>query len=308
MARNKARRPGSPSGSASAGGGSLARPEATAEGDVRGIFASSRGSAAELPGAPAAPAAERLTDPGAEWQDAPALADAARASAAGEQASAGASAPGSRAVRPLAAKRGGAVRDHRSAGWRGIIGGLIGGGIVALLAYLLPQESPGLAEVRGQLDQLRQNVSQIEQPVSEGLPGSARGSGGGGCRRAGRARAAPGRRRHGERARRAHRLPGGAARHDRDRCRGRRRARARGHPRKRHRRPRDDRGAAPAGRRRAPAPPATTAVADLAARIDTPGGTPWAGPGSRRRGRGARQPARRRGAADRPPAGRRRRA
>ena len=34
----------------------------------------------------------------------------------------------------------------------------------------MPQQAPELAEVRGQLDQLRQSVSQIEQPVSEELP------------------------------------------------------------------------------------------------------------------------------------------
>jgi hypothetical protein len=120
------------------------------------------GSAAEIPGAPGSPAAERVTDPGAEWPD------AAGASAAGEQPSAGASLPGADPSDPAPSA---AAPSRSSLGWlAGIIGGLIGGGLVALLAYLVPQEPAGLAEVRGQLDQLRQNVSQIEQPVPEGLP------------------------------------------------------------------------------------------------------------------------------------------
>jgi hypothetical protein len=67
--------------------------------------------------------------------------------------------------------RSAAAPSRSSLSWlAGIIGGLIGGGLVALLAYVVPQEPTGLAEVRGQLDQLRQNVSQIEQPVPEELP------------------------------------------------------------------------------------------------------------------------------------------
>ena len=51
----------------------------------------------------------------------------------------------------------------------GIGGGVIGGVVVALLIYLLPQEAAELAEIRGQLEQLGQSVAQLEQPVSDEL-------------------------------------------------------------------------------------------------------------------------------------------
>jgi hypothetical protein len=143
----------------------LAGPEATVEGDTS---ASSHEPSpeAELAGAPS-PAEQGSTGAaGSEWPHSPAL-DAAgenqadtRSWAAAPPGGAGApeSVPGSAAPR----------RSSRS--WlAGIVGGLIGGGLVGLAAYLLPQERAWIAEVRGQLDQLRQSVSEIEQPASQGL-------------------------------------------------------------------------------------------------------------------------------------------
>jgi hypothetical protein len=168
MARNKARRPGAPSGSIPARAASPAGPEATVEGDAP-ASAREPGSAAELSGAPAAPAEEDVTraaGPGAEWPDAPAL-DAAAETDAGTRPWAAAP-PGGAGVPEPAPRRATPPGSARS--WlAGIIGGLIGGGLVALAAYLLPQETAGLVEVRGQLDQLRQSVSQIEQPAAQNL-------------------------------------------------------------------------------------------------------------------------------------------
>jgi ABC-type transporter Mla subunit MlaD len=119
----------------------------------------------------ASPAEEPLTAaPGAEpesMMDSPGLADPA--SAADERryggTPLGGGQPSDAAPRSAAAP----PRSHRS--WlAGLGGGVIGGGLVALLAYLLPQDAAELTEVRGQLDQLRQSISQIDQPLPEELP------------------------------------------------------------------------------------------------------------------------------------------
>jgi phage shock protein A len=169
MARNKARRPGAPSGAIPASEASPARPEAMVEGDAEAP-AHQPGSAAELSGAPSSPPEEGSTGaagPGAEGPDSPAL-EAAGETGAGARPSAGAPLGGASPADPAPGSAAAPPRSSRS--WlAGVIGGLIGGGIVALAAYLLPQEPAGLSEVRGQLDQLRQSVSEIEQPASQGL-------------------------------------------------------------------------------------------------------------------------------------------
>jgi predicted nucleic acid-binding Zn-ribbon protein len=171
MARNKAKGPGAPPRSVSASEGSPIRPGATTEG---GAEASSHrpGAAVQPPDPTASPAAEPLTAPtgsGAERIDSPLLADAAPPLDADERASG--SAPWGRASSPDPAPTRAAAPPRSYRSWlAGIIGGLIGGGLVALAAYLVPQEPAELAEVRGQLDRVGQSVSQLEQPVSEGLP------------------------------------------------------------------------------------------------------------------------------------------
>ena len=167
MARNKARRPGAPSESASGSDGP--RPEATVAGDAEAA-SPSPGSAVEPSGAPASDAAEGATGAaGAEWRSSPGPAEAVGATGAGERHPAGAPFAGAEPPDP-APGRAASPKSYRS--WlAGIIGGLIGGGLVALAAYLLPQERAGLTEVRGELDQLRQSVSRIDQPASEELLG-----------------------------------------------------------------------------------------------------------------------------------------
>ena len=162
MARNKARKPGAPSESVPGSEGTVARPEAMVEGDAEAA-SPPPGSAFEPAGAPASDAPERSTEAaGAEWRDAPARAEAAGAIGASERSPAGAPLEGADPPDP-ALRSEGPPRSYRS--WlAGIIGGLIGGGLVALAAYLLPQQPAGLTEVRGELDQLRQSVSGMAQP------------------------------------------------------------------------------------------------------------------------------------------------
>ena len=165
MARNKARRPGAPPPSDRASEGAPAGAEA-AEGG-----AETSGTAIEPAGLTASSAEERLTaatGAGAE-STRDSLDHAAPATGASEWPSGGAPLGGAKPPDPAPRSAAAPPRSYRS--WlAGIGGGVIGGGAVALLAHLVPQQAPELAEVRGQLDQLRQSVSQIEQPVSEELP------------------------------------------------------------------------------------------------------------------------------------------
>ncbi|HLT02417.1 MAG TPA: mitofilin family membrane protein [Geminicoccaceae bacterium] len=103
--------------------------------------------------------------PGAETGDGP---GASPSSGGVERPSGGTMPP--RAGAPQAAQRGAAAPPASARGWlHGIGGGIVGGALVALLFYLVPQEAPGVAELRSELDQLRQSVSQLEQPPSADL-------------------------------------------------------------------------------------------------------------------------------------------
>jgi predicted nucleic acid-binding Zn-ribbon protein len=171
MARNKPRRPGVPPSSDRASEGSPAGAEAAEGGaEASGL---QPGAAAESAGPTAWPAEERLTGTaGMEPErttDSLGLDDAASATDTGQWPSGGAPLGEAKPPDPAPRSAAAAPRSYRS--WlAGLGGGVIGGGAVALLAHLVPQQAPELAEVRGQLDQLRQSVSQIEQPVSEELP------------------------------------------------------------------------------------------------------------------------------------------
>jgi predicted nucleic acid-binding Zn-ribbon protein len=171
MARNKPRRPSVPPSSDRASGALRAGAEPAEGGaEASGL---QPGAAAASAGPTPWRAEERLTGTaGTEAErtaDSPALDDAAPATDADKWPSGGAPLGGAKPPDPAPRSAAAAPRSYRS--WlAGIGGGVIGGGAVALLAQLVPQQAPELAEVRGQLDQLRQSVSQIEQPVSEELP------------------------------------------------------------------------------------------------------------------------------------------
>jgi hypothetical protein len=120
--------------------------------------------------APAADSVALSTDASdAGWRASPAPSDAAAATGAGERPAAGAPLEG--ADPPDPARRTEAPPKSYRSWLAGIIGGLIGGGLVALATYLLPQQPAGLTEVRAELDQLRQNVAEVGRPASEDLLG-----------------------------------------------------------------------------------------------------------------------------------------
>lgn len=169
MARNKAKRPGDPPRSASTND----RPDARSEGAEQARAKDASPEPAAVTDRPQEP----VNGPAGAAPSGGGMSDRAAAApsrgGAGTTGSPAASAtdrpPGGGPARPTARRDAQRPAAAARSLLYGLGGGLIGGAIVGLLFHLLPQEAPGVAELRSELDQLRQNVSQLEQPPSGDL-------------------------------------------------------------------------------------------------------------------------------------------